>query len=80
MRMAGAGLAPLLPALALTLGCAVIGHAAEPRRATPARIRQPQASPGGTVAPQDEALALVREMSARDPSRDFLGSFRTGND
>ena len=83
MRMAGGWARAALPALALTLGCAVIGHTAEPApgnpaQASPPQSSPPQASPGGTVAPQDEALALVREMSALDPSRTFLGSFRTG--
>ena len=73
MRIAGGWARAALPALALLLGCAAPGHAAEPNPTSP-----PQASPDGTATPQADALALVRQMAERDPSRSFLGSFRTG--
>jgi len=73
MRVAGGWARAALPALALLLGCAAPGHAAEPNPTSP-----PQASPDGTATPQADALALVRQMAERDPSRSFLGSFRTG--
>ncbi len=81
--MAGGWARAALPALALTLGCATLGHAAEPAptnpsQSGPAQPSQAQPSQGNAVAPQDEALAFVREMSARDPTRSFLNSFRTG--
>ena len=73
MRIAGGWARGALPALALLLGCGLSVHADEPKPGSP-----PQTSPDSTATPQSDALALVREMSARDPSRSFLGSFRTG--
>jgi hypothetical protein len=73
MRMAGVWWRTLPPAFALLLGCAALGHAAGPAATDP-----PKAGPGGTVSPHDEALAFVREQSARNPGGSFLGTFRTG--
>lgn len=72
--MAGGRAFAALPALTLLLGAVLPGHADEPNPTGP-----PQANSDSiATTPQADALALLREMSARDPSRSFLGTFRTG--